>query len=85
MAPKPELVYSRKWSKSVAPSCRMLIGSSKDEHDSEYVPPRSQTPTRAARNTLGRPIKVASSVVTASQSNDERKLTGAPYRSTSNS
>ena len=46
--------------------------------DPEYVPPGTATPSRAARATRATPKKVASSVVTASQSDEERTLTGTP-------
>ena len=50
------------------------------ERDPEYVPPGTSTP-RATRAT---PKKVASSVVTASQSDEERTLTGTPSGSATN-
>ena len=70
MAPKLDIVYSRGRSKYVDPSQR-LIGMSDDEQDLEYVPPGTQTPTPAARATRGTLKKVASGVVTASQSDEE--------------
>ena len=62
----------------------MVIGSSKDECDPKYVPPSTQTTIRAARTTRGMPKKVASDVVTSSQSDEERTLTGTPSGSTTN-
>ena len=61
----------------------MVIGSD-DEHDSEYVPPGTSTPSRAARAPRATPKKVASGVVTASQSDEERTLTGTPSGSATN-
>ena len=63
----------------------MVIGSSEDERDPEYLSPGTQTPTRAARITKGTPKKVASGVVTASQFDAERTLAGTPSRFTSGS
>ena len=51
MAPKPDLFYSRRRSKCVAPSRRMVIGSG-DDHDPEYVPPGMHTPTRVVLGLL---------------------------------
>ena len=48
MAPKQDRVNARGWSKSVAPSARLVIGFD-DEHDPEYVPTGTSTPSRAAR------------------------------------
>ena len=84
MAPKPDIVYSRGRSKYVDPSQR-LIGMSDDEQDLEYVPPGTQTPTPAARATRDTPKKVESSVVTASQYDEEHALTGTSSRSVSGS
>ena len=61
----------------------MVIGSD-DEHDSEYVPLGTSTPSRAARAPRATPKKVGSGVVTSSQSNEERTLTGTPYGSATN-
>ena len=65
MAPKQDRVYARGRSKSVAPSARLVIGSD-DEHDPEYVPPGTSTPSRAARAARSSPKMVASDIVTAS-------------------
>ena len=73
IAPKQDRVYACGRSKYVAPSVRLVIGSN-DEHDTEYVPPGTTTPARAARATRATPKKVALGVVTASQSNEERTL-----------
>ncbi|XP_069152623.1 uncharacterized protein, partial [Solanum lycopersicum] len=70
-------------SKSVAPSARLIIGSD-DERDPEYVPPSTSAPSRAARAPRATPKIVASSVVTASQSDEERTLTGTPSGSATN-
>ncbi|TMW99023.1 hypothetical protein EJD97_003176, partial [Solanum chilense] len=64
-------------SKSVAPSAHLVIGSD-DEHDPVYVPPRTSTPSRVARAARVTSKKVASGVVTASQFDAERTLTGTP-------
>ena len=77
MVPKQDHIYARGRSKSVAPSARIVICSD-DERDPEYVPPGTSTPSRAARAPRATPKKVASGVVTASQSNEERTLTGTP-------
>ena len=61
----------------------MVIGSD-DERDPEYVPPGTSTPFRAARAPSATPKKVASGVVTASQSDEERILTGTPSVSVTN-
>ena len=53
----------------------MVIGSD-DERDPEYVPPGTSTPSRAVRAPRATPKKVASDIVTASQSDEERTLTG---------
>lgn len=55
----------------------MVIGSDND-HDQEYVPLGTRTPIRAARTSWWTPKKVASGVFTASQSDEERILTGTP-------
>ena len=83
MAPKQDRIYARGRSKSVAPSARMVIGSD-DERDPNYVPPGTSTPFRAARAPRATPKKVASGVVTASQSDEERALTGTPSGSAAN-
>ena len=77
MAPKQDRTYARGRSKSVAPSARMIIGSD-DEQDPEYVPPGTSTPSHAACAPRATPKKVASGVVTASKSDEERTLTGTP-------
>ena len=83
MAPKQDRTYARGQSKSVAPSARLIIGSD-DERDPEYVPPGTSAPSRAASAPRATPKKVASGVVTASQSDKERTLTGTPSGSTEN-
>ena len=83
MALKQDRVYTRGRSKSVAPSARMVIGSN-DESDPEYVPPCTSTTSRDARAARATPKKVASGIVTASQSHEERTLTSAPSGSTTN-
>ena len=77
MAPEQDRVYARGHSKSVVPCARLVIGSD-DEHNPEYVPPGTTTPSRAARATRSTPKKVASDVVTAFQSDEEYTLTGTP-------
>ena len=77
MASKQDRVYARGHSKSVAPSAPLFIGSD-DEHDPEYVPPDTATPARATCATKATPKKVASGVVSASQSDEERILTDTP-------
>ena len=83
MAPKQDRVYARGRSKSVAPSARLVIGSD-DERDPEYVTPGTSTPSRAARAPRTTPKKVASGLVTAFQSNEERTLTGKLFGSYTN-
>ena len=61
----------------------MVIGSD-DERDPEYVPPGTSTPSRAARAARATPKKVASGVVTASQSDEERTMTSTPFGSATN-
>ena len=65
------------------PVCCLVIGSD-DEGDPEYVPPGTSTPSRAARPARATPKKVASGVVTASQSDEEHTLTGPPSGSATN-
>ena len=50
----------------------------------EYVPPGISTPSHIARASRAIPKKVASGVVTASQSYEERTLTGTPSGSATN-
>ena len=55
-----------------------MVIASDDERDLEYVPPGTSTPFRVARAPRAIPKKVASCVVTVSQSNEERTLIGTP-------
>ena len=77
MAPKQDRVYAHGRSKSVAPFSCLVIGFD-DERDPEYVPPGTATPSRDAHAARATPKKVASGVVPASRSDDERTLTGTP-------
>ncbi|TMW83040.1 hypothetical protein EJD97_003165 [Solanum chilense] len=83
MALKQDRVYSRGRSKFVAPSARLVIGSD-DKRDPEYVPPGTSIPSRTARAPRATPKKEALGVVTSSQSDEERTLTGTPYGSATN-
>ena len=83
MAPKQDRTYARGRSKSVALSARLIIGSNY-ERDPEYVPPGTSAPFRAARAPKATLKTVASGVVTASQSDEERTLTGTPSGSATN-
>ena len=75
MEPKQDRIYARGRSKSIALSARMII-SPDDERDPEYVPPGTFTPSCPARAPRATPKKVASGVVTASQYDEQRTLTG---------
>ena len=77
MAPKQDRVYTHGHSNYVALSACLVIGSD-DEDDPEYAPTDITTPSRAAPATRATPKKVASGIVTASQSDEERTLTGTP-------
>ena len=83
MAQKKDRVYTRGRLKSFAPSARLVIGSD-DEREPEYVPPSTSTLSRAARAPKATPKKVASGVVTASQSDEECTLTSTPFGSACN-
>ena len=83
MAPKQDRTYARGRSKSIASFARLIIGSD-DERDPEYVPPSTSAPSRAARAPRDTPKTVASGVVTAFQSDEERTLTGTPSGSARN-
>ena len=83
MAPKQDRTYARGRSKSVASFVHLIIGFD-DERDPEYVPPGTSAPSRLARATRATPKTVASGVVTASQSDVERTLTGTPSGSATN-
>ena len=77
MEPNQDRVYLCGRSKSVTPFARLFI-SSDDERDPEYVPPGTSIPSRAARATRATPKKLAFGIVTTSQSDEERTLTGTP-------
>ena len=68
MAPKHDRVYARGWLITVAPFARQV--SFDNERELEYVLPGTSNPSRVARAPKATPKKVASSVVTASQSDD---------------
>ena len=61
-----------------------MVFGSYDERDPEYVAPGTSTPSHAARAPRATPKKVASGVVTGSQSDEERTLTGTPSGSATN-
>ena len=61
----------------------MVIGSD-DERDLEYVPPGTSNPAHTAHIPRATSKKVASGVVTASQSDEERTMTGTPSGSATN-
>ena len=77
MAQKKDQVYSHGRSKSVAPSTRLVI-SFDDKCNPKYVPLGTSTPSRDALAARATPKKVASGIVTAFKSNEERTLTGTP-------
>ena len=83
MAPKQDRTYARGRSKSVAPSACLIIRFD-DERDPEYMPPGTSAPSRATRASRATPKTVASGVVTASQSDEERTLTGTASGSATN-
>ena len=83
MAPKQDRIYARGRSKYVAPSACIVIGSY-DERDLEYVTPGTSTPSRVARAPRSTPKKMASGIVTTSQYDEERTLTGTPSGSATN-
>ena len=76
-------MYARGRSKSIARSARMVIGSD-DERDPDNVPLGTSTPSCATLTPRATPKKVVSGVVTASQSDEERTLTGTPSGSATN-
>ena len=55
-----------------------------DERNPKYLPPGTSTPSRVAHAPRATPKKLASGVVTASQSDEERTLTGTPCGSATN-
>ncbi|TMW99987.1 hypothetical protein EJD97_001564 [Solanum chilense] len=77
MAPKQDRVYARGRSKYVTPSA-CLVNGSDDERDQEYVPPGIASPSLAARAARATPKMVAYGIVTASQFDEKRTLTGTP-------
>ena len=83
VAPIQDRVYARGYSKFVAVFAHLVIGTD-DECDLEYVPPSTATPSQATRAARDTPKKVATCVVTASQSDEERTQTSTPSGSASN-
>ena len=83
MAPKKDQIYACGRSKSVAMSAHIVIGSD-DERDPKHVPPGTSTLSCAARAPRATPKKVAFGIITASQSDEERTLTGTPSGSATN-
>ena len=71
----------RTWEITVCHPVYPLVNGSDDESDPEYVPPGTATRSRATRAASATPKKIASGVVTASQSDEELTLTGTPYGS----
>ena len=77
MALKQDRVYERGRSMYVAPSAQLVIGFN-DEHNPKYLPPGTNISALAARAFRAMPKKLASGVVTASQSDEELTLTDTP-------
>ena len=64
---KPKVVVLSRW----------MIVNSNNEQNQLYIYPGVTTLTASLRVTRGTPLKVTPSVVTASQSDEERTLTGS--------